>query len=442
MEGSALIVSAVIESEVQGEFTLKGPQQDLFWDDRPFLYYKGGRGVGKTVSACMKIAGAVDRGDILPGARILILGPTYNQLADSTIKSFDRWLGEDGVGIIVGKKDGNAPERRLINGVTCYFRNASNPEQTRGHEVQWAWLDEAAQHPRNIMDFVTPTLRQFGDAANYQVLFTSTPRGKNWLYDRFVNPKTRGSEETTGYYHITTIEAERLGIARKGYVEAMNATPGTAWHRQEVLGEEVAWTGNVFHYDPDRDSPSPFIRPEKFRKIVGGIDIGTTAPTAIVLVGIDEAGRYWVFREYYERRADFHRWIKLIGEWDRELRVHSWHIDAAANMEYSMMRSAGFRVYNSLKAKDAAGTAVNFMNSLMERDMFRISPDCHALIAELETYEHKEVQSGDEVTFLDKVKPNQADHAIDALRYAVMGAGTQRNNAGVGQWLTPSFGGR
>jgi hypothetical protein len=37
---------------------------------------------------------------------------------------------------------------------------------------------------------------------------------------------------------------------------------------------------------------------------------------------------------------------------------------------------------------------------------------------ELETYEHKEIMSGDEVTFLDKVKPNQPDHAIDAMSYA------------------------
>lgn len=428
-------------------FTLRGPQCDVFWDERPFIYYKGGRGVGKTVSACFTIAGAIDRGEILPGARILILGPTYNQLFDSTIKSFDRWLGpgtpdDPGMGIIVHKKDGNAPERTLINGVTCYFRNASNPEQTRGHEIQWAWLDEAAQHPKNIMDFVGPTLRQFGPNGKYKVLFTSTPRGQNWLYDRFINPKTRRPEETHGFYHITTVEAEKLGIARPGYVEAMGAVEGTAWYRQEVLGEEVAWTGNVFHYDPDRDSPSPFVRPETFTSVVGGIDIGTTSPTAIVLVGQDAPGRVWVFKEYYQRRADFHDWLKIVGEWTKEFGVKSWHIDSAANMEYRMMKANGFRVVNSLKAKDAAGTAVNYLNSLMARGMFRVSPECPALITELKTYEHKELQSGDEVTFLDKVKPNQADHAIDALRYATVGLSSQRNTQSAGQWLTPSFGGR
>lgn len=401
------------------EFTLKGPQCDLYWDDRPFLYYKGGRGVGKTAGAVSRIKGMIDRGELAPGARILCMGPTYPQLKDGTLVSFDELMGNEGFGYIVDKVNGNEPHRMLVNGIKIYFRNASNPDQTRGHQVQLVWLDEAAQMRKDILQMTAPCLRNHGDDAIYQTICTSTPRGKNWLYGTFVNPETRMGEEKLGFYHITTVEAERIGIARPGYVASMNIPEGTAWWRQEILGEEVAFTGNVFHYDPERDTPSPFILPTKFKRVVGGIDIGTTAPTAIVLVGIDEVGRYWVFREYYQKRADMHDWLKVIGEWQREFKVAFWSIDAAANLEYRTMKSAGFSVKNSLKAKDAAGTVVNFINSLMERDLFRISPDCAFGIMELQNYEHKELQSGDEVTFLDKVKPNQIDHFIDAMRYAI-----------------------
>ena len=414
-------------------FTLLGPQRELFYDDRPFLYYKGGRGVGKTVSACCRIKGMIDSGELRYGARILVMGPTYPQLKDGTLKSFDRWMGDEGFGYIVGKIDGNEPSRKLVNNITAYFRNASNPDQTRGHEVQVVWLDEAAQMRRDILQMTNPTLRQFGADALYQTICTSTPRGKNWLYTAFVNPATRMSDDQLGAYHITTVEAERLGIARPGYVAGMNLTEGSAWYRQEIMGEEVAFTGNVFHYEPERDTPIPWILPERFKTVVGGIDIGTTAPTAVVLVGLDEVGRYWVFREYYQRRADFHDVLKLIGEWDAEWKVKFWSIDAAANLEAKMMRSAGFNVRNSLKAKDAAGMAVNFINSLMERGMFRISPDCVAGIMELQNYEHKEQQSGDEVTFLDKVKPDQPDHFIDAMRYAIAPLSASSAQANYGQ---------
>lgn len=400
-------------------FTLRGPQRDIFWDDRRFIYYKSGRGCGKTVSACMKIAGMIDRGEILPGARILCAGPTYPQLKKGTLASFDTWLGDGGVGLITGRVDGNEPERRLINGITAYFRNASNPDQFRSHEVQLVWLDEPNQMKKEIIPLTNAILRQFGANAIYQTILTGTPRGKNWAYDMFVNPETRMDEDKLGFYHITTIEAEALGIAKPGYVEEMGYTPGTNAYKEEVLGEEGSWTGLVFHYNPERDTPSYWTLPEKFVKVVGGIDIGTTAPTAIVLVGIDDAGRYWVFREYYQRRAAMHDWMTVVREWTKEFSVKLWSIDAAANLEYKMMKSAGMRVANSLKAKDAAGTVVNFVNDLMERDMFRISPDCIAGIMELQNYEHKELQSGDERTFLDKVKPNQPDHFIDAMRYAI-----------------------
>ena len=414
------MTSAVLERPVKETFRLRGPQAELYWDNRRFIYYKGGRGVGKTLGACMHIGGMIMRGQIKPGARILVMGPSYPQMKKGTLASFDRWLGKDGMDLILEKIDGNEPERRMVNGIVAYFRNASNPDQTRGHEVQIIWLDEAAQMNDDVLRLTNASARQFGNNAIYQTILTSTPRGKNWLWKKFVNPETKMDDDAMGFYHITTPEAEAIGICRTGYTAELEVDypPGSAMHRQEILGEEVAFVGNVFHYDPKRDSPQPFIVPT-FKSIVGGIDIGTTAPTAVILVGIDQQGRYWVFREYYQRRANVHEVLKLIGEWDREFHVKRWSIDAAANLEAKMMRSAGFRVSNSLKAKDAAGTTVNFINSLMERDMFRVSPDCPALIMEMQSYEHKEIQSGDEVTFLDKVKPNQPDHAIDALRYAI-----------------------
>lgn len=397
-------------------FELKGPQRDIFWDDSRFIYYKSGRGCGKTVAACMKIAGMIERQELRRGARILVMGPTYPQLKKGTLASFDRWLGPEGVNIIHTKIDGNEPERRLVNDIIAYFRNASNPDQTRSHEVQLVWLDEAAQMKEEILPLTNANLRQFGDEVRYQTIITSTPRGKNWLWRKFVNEDSK--LDTSNLYTITTIEAEDMGIARPGYVEELGYVPGTAMYDQEILGKEVAWTGRVFHYQPDRETPDPFVLPH-FVQVAGGIDIGTTSPTAVVLVGIDRAGRYWAFKEYYERRAPFHEVMQLCAEWTTQYNVSFWAIDSAANLEYAMMKSAGLRVKNSLKAKDAAGTAVNFVNSLMERGMFRVSPDCNALIMELETYEHKEIMSGDEVTFLDKVKPNQPDHAIDAMRYVI-----------------------
>ena len=60
------------------------------------------------------------------------------------------------------------------------------------------------------------------------------------------------------------------------------------------------------------------------------------------------------------------------------------------------------------------------VNSLIARGMFNIDPHCYGLISEMRSYRHKSMFDGDEVTFLQKVEPNQSDHAIDAMRYAVL----------------------
>jgi hypothetical protein len=55
------------------------------------------------------------------------------------------------------------------------------------------------------------------------------------------------------------------------------------------------------------------------------------------------------------------------------------------------------------------------------------------------TYKYKDKTSGDEVTFLDKVQLNQAEHAIDPLRYAVRLASTWKAQTTYGKSLEFAF---
>jgi len=371
---------------------------------------------GKSTSATLKIAGMIDDGTIRPGARIAVFGPTYPQLKKGTLQTFDKWF--DTFGLTVKKIEGAEPERRLVNDIVAYFRNASNPDQTRGHEVQLVWLDEVAQMDEKIIPLTNALLRQFGDDAQYQTLLTSTPQGENWLYRMFVDPQTRlYPDEKVGYYQSSTIEAFEYGIVRKDYIEELGYAPGSEQYRQEVLAEFVTWSGLVFPYRP-RHTPDPFILP-RFTKVVGGIDVGQVSPTCLLLLGVDEKGGIWIFKEYYKRRADMHDWMRVAAEWTREFKVSMWYIDSAADLELRALKQS-LPAKPSIKHQDAASTAVNFINSKMNRNEFWVSPDCPMLRAELKTYQYKADMTGIERTFLDKVKNNQADHAIDAMRYAAL----------------------
>lgn len=408
---------------VKEAFDLSSYQQEFFWDDRRTLCFVAGRGSGKTTAACMRLLGMVERGDIKDYGRILVIAPDYTQLKDGTLKSFDRWFGDypgnehepPGANLIVHKVDGNAPRRDLIRGIEVWFRSAMNPDQTRSKECQAVWLDEYAQMTDDMLTLTNANLRQFGQNAFYQTIITTTPRGKNHLYRRFgpqiLNPENDDPE--VGAYRVTTLQAEAEGVAMPGYSASLGYAEGSQMWKQEVEADFVAWTGNVFNQNWQIVDAIP-----PLQYVFGGVDVGGPAPSAIELVGMTKAGAVYVFGEKYQPRMQLDDLVRTVGEKHVEHKVRKWHVDN--DIIWRMMNRAGFPCKPPYKKKDAAAAAIDYINQLISRKMFHIHYECYGLIHEMQTYEYKEVQSGDEVTFLDKVKPNQLDHAIDALRYAVL----------------------
>ena len=51
---------------------------------------------------------------------------------------------------------------------------------------------------------------------------------------------------------------------------------------------------------------------------------------------------------------------------------------------------------------------------------FHIHPSCVGLLSEMSSYEYKKEFDGDDVTFIQKVRPGQPDHASDCLRYGML----------------------
>jgi phage terminase large subunit len=337
-----------------------------------------------------------------------------------TIKTFDKWF--DQAGLTIEKVNGNEPERRLVRGITAYFRNASNPDQTRSHEVQVVWLDEAAQMEEGVLTLTNAACRQFGNDADYQTIITSTPRGRNWLYRWFFDPATlRYSLDKFNTYRTTTAEASKHGVVRQDYIEEMGYVEGSDMYRQEVDAEFVTWAGLVFNrYDRTKHSPVPFTHP-KFRAVYAGVDPGYASFTAMHLSGITPAGAIYTFKEFYKKRASPHDWMGVMGEWTKRYNVKRIYVDSAASQELRAMKAAGLPAYPAMKQKDAAGTAVGFINGKFERNELFIDREaCPFLVSEIEAYQYKEVTTGDEMTFLEKVKPNQMDHGIDNWRYHVL----------------------
>ena len=236
-----------------------------------------------------------------------------------------------------------------------------------------------------------------------------------------------------GYYQMSTVDAEKAGIARPGYVEELGYVPGSEMYRQEVLGEFVWWAGLVF--EQGWKMPDPFIVPT-LSPVVGGIDFGQISPSAITVIGWDAQGALWDIDEFYKARCDFGDLLSAAARMQRHHGVLMFYADNANPELIATMRKGGLRVTACKKRPEIA---TSWINTLIKQGRYHLSPACHFSRMELESYQYKENLSGDEHAFTDKVKAGQADHLINAKQYAALGLGQMRPRRDVNMYVTGSF---
>lgn len=419
----ALSVATPRREAEQKQFNLSTVQKEIFYDDRPTLIFVSTRGGGKTTAMMLRLLGMVQRGEIKRGERIMICGPDYTQLMDGTVKTFDYWFG-DVAGLITHKVNGNKPSRLLRGGIEVLCRSGMNPDQTRSKECRVVLLDEVAQMPMEMLELASMNLRPTGmrpknDPRVFQLLMSTTPRGMNWFYRRYGKYvlDEANDDPDVGAWHMTILEAHRQGVVTDEYLARAMQTypPGSTKWQQEALGEFVSWSGLVYRQEYGIIGPlNPL--PELVH-VSAAIDVGSVTPSCILVGGISARGGIYIFKEYYQPRALLSDLLRIAGEWTREYKIRSWDVDN--NLLWKMMRNGGMAASPPNKTKDARGLMVEYINDLTARGMYNIDPECKGLISEKARYEYKDSTSGDEVTFLDTVKPNQDDHGLDSEAYLV-----------------------
>lgn len=204
-----------------------------------FAAFIGGRGSGKTFAGVLK---AIE----LAGACMctgLVVAPTYPMLEDVAIPAFKQQAQP-----IIADFNKSRHQATLVNGSVILFRSADNAEVLRGLSVSWAWLDEAALLKEIVWRIILPTLREYGRPG--RAYFTTTPRGKNWLYARFCaqageTPEQRRRREAGyGLVHATTGDNPFLS---QDIVDDLTADYGVGWFaKQEINGEFVDPEGSLF----------------------------------------------------------------------------------------------------------------------------------------------------------------------------------------------------
>ena len=372
---------------------------------RPFLtssakypLFSGGIGSGKSRTGCLK---AVLKALSTPGGLGLIAAPTFPMLRDATQRAFFELLPEREIVRF------NKTEQQLLlrNRAEIVFRSLDDADRRRGPNLAWIFVDEAAMASAEAWRVLKGRLRQPG--YDLQAWLTTTPRGRNWVWQEWVDRPTREH----ALYRARTTQNKALPA---GFIESLGYAGQFAL--QELEGQFVAFEGLVY---PQFDRATHVVAaPDReYATALGGIDFGFTNPSVVLPFGVTGDGQWRQLDEWYERRKVIDDIIAAAKDFQARYGVARWHCDPSEPAYIEQLQRAGVRAVAADNERTAGIAAVAKALALRGDGTpgLTLAPSCANTVAEYETYQYPEKKAGQQ-----RDEPIKAfDHAMDATRYAV-----------------------
>lgn len=218
--------------------------------------------------------------------RFWVVGPTYD-LANKIFREV-YWTLHRMLPNFVSESSEARMYIRLVNGCEVYGKSADNPVSLIGEGLDGVFIDEAAKMKREVWEeAIRPTLAD----RNGFAVFTTTPFGRNWLFELF----TKGQDSLAEDW-----ESWQFGTISNPYIPpsevelARQSLPERAF-RQEWLGEFIDDNGSVFRGVKECiDSslkklntvanPQIFEQPQEGKMYVGGVDLAKHEDFTVIII--------------------------------------------------------------------------------------------------------------------------------------------------------------
>ena len=398
------------------EYEPYGPQILFHESKAKHRGFIGGLGSGKTLCGAYEALITVIRH---PGSIGIIMAPTYPMLRDSTIKTFMNIVPHELINVY------NRTEQHIIfiNGTEILFRPGNDQnaiDRLRNINVDWFWMDEAALFSSYAWQVLIGRLR--GMIGPRRAWLTTTPKGFNWIWKKFVDKPTKD-------YAYVTVSALDNPYLPKDYIESLKAEYAGVFARQEIYGLFVGFEGVVY---PDFNRATHTIDTSQIKMvgIMGGIDFGFTNPSVVLKIGFDSDGRIYVMDEFYEKHvtdSQLADWVKT-NMTDVEVFIaDSENPSGIRELQERNIECKGVLKTVAEKSENFVLSGIKRVSNFLviredNKPRLFVDKKCVNTIMEFENYRYPEVKE----EHPEREAPLKIhDHAMDALRYVITTLGEE-----------------
>lgn len=376
-------------------------QKQIAKDKHRFRVVNCGRRFGKTILATEEmIALGLHR-----EARIAYIAPTYQQARDIAWEQLKKRLRD-----VKPEINESRLEIRFTNlqGTvsTIVLRGWEAIETLRGQSYDFVVLDEVASMRyfwEGWQEVIRPTLTDRKGGA----MFISTPKGFNHFYELYSMEATDKQFKSFHFssYDNPNIPSEEIDEAKNQLTEDRFA--------QEYLADFRKQEGLVYkEFNRVRHLFTDGIEPDE-AEYVAGVDFGYTNPTCVLSIVKDRNNVYWVMNEWYKTGKTHEQ----VAEYIAQQQYNKVYPDPASPEAIKLLEDKHINVVEVSKGRDSIVTGIQKVRDLFKQNRLRIHDSCTNLIWELETYSYPERRDNNNES---EVPIKENDHAVDALRYAIL----------------------
>lgn len=357
----------------------------------------------------------------------LILAPTYQQ-AEIPIKYLMNIFEEIRIKYTYNKQPSfgksQLPSHNnilscLINGKLKHIKMASADveDNLRSGSYSWVLIDEACYVSEEAWQIIAPTMRGLGTDFIYQTLMISSPAGKNWVYNSFLEQPSEKVEviKAPSWENYLQVNKEKL--------ELWQETMSSRMYKQEIEGLILDSNLNAIFYAYNKDALQP-TQPIGNQYIIS-LDQNVTPGTGVIMqkrekaffvldeIHIDDGANFESYIKEIIKKVPPNSNIKLTGDsFGNNRSVAS--LESFYKQVITGLKSKGYIVYDeTLKSNPTVLTSREEINRLFERRLITIDLKCKNLIRDFEmaTWKEKGVFETD--------KSKYDPHTAEALVYGV-----------------------
>lgn len=414
-----------------------------------FKGFSGSIGSGKSKALVHEAIRSAYRNPGVPG---LIGAPTYRLLKDATQIELLMTLEDLRIPFVHRKADSSVYLKEPD--VTILLRSLDGYECGRAMNLGWFGVDELTYCKEQAWTRLEGRLRH--PKARYKCAFAAwTPRGKDWVYRRFISSR---KIDSYGAVRAQPFENRAILDATPDFYENLKQSYDDKFYRQEILGEYLdMYSGAVYRSFSDRNVRTCSFDPAL--PLIVALDFNVNPMSGLLLQceTVYRRDTVRVIQEIILPGSHIAEWceefLRRTREWAESKRQSGGKLHVCfygdANGGARQASSGGDSTWTILERRMGAAEhyrarylykrsnpevidRVNAVNSMLcafgdkqtatgDRRLY-IDPACRELITDLEEVVWKVDAHGITYPEIDKRRDAKRTHASDALGYYIEAA--------------------